>query len=149
MNKYLTIALLAAALLAPAAFGAPAAATNQPALNPIQSEMRTIVEGINSKVKDKQGKVTAADLADDIKAFDALLAKHTGEKTDELARVEFEPDHTALIVKRAKRYSAEDLYVFRICSTGVFLFADRLILVSPDDTALFTGKPFVKVQSLS
>jgi magnesium transporter len=67
---------------------------------------------------------------------------------DEQARVEFQPDHTAMIVKRAKRYSAEDQYLFRVCSTGVFLFQDRLILVALDDTALFTGKPFVKVQSL-
>jgi magnesium transporter len=67
---------------------------------------------------------------------------------DEQARVEFEPDHTAMIVKRAKRYTAEDQYLFRVCSTGVFLFQDRLVLVSPDDTALFTGKPFLKLQSL-
>jgi len=89
MNKNLTIALLAAALLAPAVCRAPAAEADQPALNPIQSEMRTIVEGINAKVKEKQGKVTAADLAENIKAFDALLAKHAGEKTDELARVAY------------------------------------------------------------
>ena len=89
MNKHLTIAFLAAALLAPAVYRAPAAEADQPALNPIQSEMRTIVEGINAKVKDKQGKVTAADLAENIKAFDALLAKHAGEKTDEMARVAY------------------------------------------------------------
>jgi len=67
---------------------------------------------------------------------------------DELARVEFEPDHTAMIIKRAKRYSSEDRYLFRVCSTGIFLFPDRLILVTPDDAALFAGKPFIKVNSV-
>ena len=67
---------------------------------------------------------------------------------DELARVEFEPEHAALIIKRAKRYNAEDRYLFRVCSTGIFLFPDRLIVVTPDDAALFAGKPFIKVNSL-
>jgi magnesium transporter len=67
---------------------------------------------------------------------------------DELARVEFEPEHAALIIKRAKRYNTEDRYLFRVCSTGIFLFPDRLILVTPDDAALFAGKPFIKVNSL-
>ncbi len=67
---------------------------------------------------------------------------------DELARVEFEPEHAALIIKRAKRYNSEDRYLFRVCSTGIFLFPDRLILVTPDDAALFAGKPFIKVNSL-
>lgn len=67
---------------------------------------------------------------------------------DELARVEFEPEHAAMIIKRAKRYNTEDRYLFRVCSTGIFLFPDRLILVTPDDAALFAGKPFIKVNSL-
>jgi len=67
---------------------------------------------------------------------------------DELARVEFEPEHAALIIKRAKRYNSEDRYLFKVCSTGIFLFSDRLIVVTPDDAALFAGKPFIKVNSL-
>ena len=67
---------------------------------------------------------------------------------DELGRLEFEPEHAAMILKRAKRYTTEDHYLFRTCSTGVFVFKDRLILVAPDDTPLFTGKPFLSVRSL-
>jgi magnesium transporter len=67
---------------------------------------------------------------------------------DELGRVEFEPDHVAMILKRARRYCTEDQFLFRTWSTGAFLFKDRLVLVTPDDTPLFTGKPFIRVQSL-
>ena len=56
---------------------------------------------------------------------------------DELARLEFEPDHTALIFKRPKHYSKDDEFVFRTASTGVFLFADSLIIVVSEEAPLF------------
>ncbi len=67
---------------------------------------------------------------------------------DELARLEFEPDHVAIIYKRPRNYSSEDEFVFRVASTGLFLFADKLIIVVSDDVPLFQGKPFAKVSSL-
>jgi len=67
---------------------------------------------------------------------------------DELARVEFEPDHTAIIFKRPKSYSSEDNFLFRVGSTGLFLFKDRLIIVTADEVALFEGRPFLRVPSL-
>jgi magnesium transporter len=67
---------------------------------------------------------------------------------DELSRLEFEPEHVAMILKRPKRHASEDSFLFKVLSTGVFLFKDRLIIVLADDAALFEGKPFVKIQSI-
>jgi len=67
---------------------------------------------------------------------------------DELARLEFEPEHMALIFKRPKNYSSEDNYLFRVASAGLFLFKDRLVLVLDDDARIFEGKQFAKVKSL-
>lgn len=67
---------------------------------------------------------------------------------DELSRLEFEPEHAAVIFKRPKRYTADDNFLFRILSTGVFLFKDRVIIVRADEAALFEGKPFMKIQSV-
>lgn len=67
---------------------------------------------------------------------------------DELSRVEFEPEHAAMIFKRPKHYTAQDNFLFRVVSTGVFLFKDRLIIVRTDDAALFEGRPFLKIQTV-
>ena len=56
---------------------------------------------------------------------------------DELSRVEFEPDHIAVISKRPKHYSAEDNFLFRVSSMGLYLFKDRLIAVLSDDVSIF------------
>jgi len=68
---------------------------------------------------------------------------------DELSRLEFEPSHVALIFKMPRNYSEKDQLLFRVASTGAFLFKDRLIVVIPDDIPLFNGKPFTKVQSFT
>jgi peroxiredoxin len=62
---------------------APAA---RPALSPVMTQFKGIMTSIQTKMKENNGNVTAEDLADDIKAIDALIAKHT-EKTDEMAQV--------------------------------------------------------------
>jgi len=67
---------------------------------------------------------------------------------DELSRLEFEPEHVAMILKRPKRHASEDSFLFKVLSTGVFLFKDRLVVVLADDATLFEGKPFVKIQSI-
>jgi len=67
---------------------------------------------------------------------------------DELSRLEFEPEHVAMILKRPKRHASEDSFLFKVLSTGVFLFKDRLVIVLADDTAIVEGKPFVKIQSI-
>ncbi len=67
---------------------------------------------------------------------------------DELSRLEFEPEHSAMIFKRPKHYTAQDNFLFRVVSTGVFLFKDRLIIVRTDDASLFEGRPFIKMQTV-
>jgi len=56
---------------------------------------------------------------------------------DELSRVEFEPDHIAVIFKRPKHYSDEGDFLFRVTSMGLYLFKDRLIAVMSDDVTIF------------
>lgn len=67
---------------------------------------------------------------------------------DELSRVEFEPDHVAMILKRPRSYCADDNFLFRVCSTGVFLFKERLVIVIAEEAPLFEGKPFLKLRSI-
>ena len=67
---------------------------------------------------------------------------------DELARLEFEPEHVAVIYKRPKNFPTEHGVAFRVASSGIFLFKDKLILVQPEDINLFEGKPFARLHSL-
>ncbi len=68
---------------------------------------------------------------------------------DEVARIEYEPEHVALIVKRPKNYSTEDNYLFKISSMGIFSFTDRLIIIMAEDVGIFKGKLFNKINSLN
>jgi magnesium transporter len=68
---------------------------------------------------------------------------------DELSRLEFEPDHTAIIFKRPRNYSAKDKLLFKVGSCGVFLFKKQLIIVQTEDLPLFDGKQFTNVQTLT
>jgi magnesium transporter len=68
---------------------------------------------------------------------------------DELSRLEFEPDHIALIVKRPKNYSSADEFLFRIASYGLFWFKNCIILVISDDIPMFDGKSFNRVTALN
>jgi len=67
---------------------------------------------------------------------------------DEPGRLEFEPEHAAMILKRPKRYAPQDEFNFKVLSAGVFLFADRLIIVISEDAPMFEGKVFNKVTSI-
>lgn len=67
---------------------------------------------------------------------------------DEISRLEFEPDHVAMIFKRPKNYSSKDHFLFKVASVGMFLFKDHLIVVMTDDIQIFSGKLFAHVTSL-
>ncbi len=67
---------------------------------------------------------------------------------DELSRIEFEPDHTAVIFKRPKNYSGKELLIFRVASAGLFLFEDKLVVVIPEEIQLFDSKQYSKCSSL-
>ncbi|OGC90748.1 MAG: divalent metal ion transporter [candidate division Zixibacteria bacterium RBG_16_53_22] len=61
---------------------------------------------------------------------------------DELSRLEFEPEHVAIIFKRPRNYSAKDQFLFKVSSIGVFLFKDKLVLVTAEDVPLFNSMTF-------
>lgn len=88
--SHLISALSAASLLlfAPCRAAPEAATASAPAASPasgIQEQLQQIVQQVDAKIK--AGKRTEADMADQLKQFDALLAKHKGEKTDAVAQV--------------------------------------------------------------
>ena len=68
---------------------------------------------------------------------------------DEISRLEFEPEHVAIIFKRPKNYSEEDQFAFKVSSMGIFWFQNHVVFVLPEESPLFEGKPFQKVGSLS
>ena len=79
------------------------------------------------------------------------LDEHTLNSTldpDEISRLEFEPNHVAMIFKRPKNYSSKDHFLFKVASVGLFLFKDHLIVVMTDDIQIFSGKQFARVTSL-
>jgi magnesium transporter len=67
---------------------------------------------------------------------------------DELSRLEFEHDHAALIFKRPKSFCADDNFLLKLTSTGVFLYEDYLVVVMPDDAPLFEGRVPFKIYSI-
>jgi len=62
-------------------------ATAKPTLSPVATEMKDVVAKVQAKLRD--GKKTEADLTPEIQEFDAILAKHKDEKTDDVAQVLF------------------------------------------------------------
>jgi len=67
---------------------------------------------------------------------------------EELSRLEFETDHAAVIFKRPKSFSADDNFLLKLTSTGIFIYEDRLVIVMPDDAPLFEGRPPIRVFSM-
>lgn len=74
---------------------------------------------------------------------------HSALDPDEPARIEFEPDHAAMIFNRPKNYSEKDKFLFKVGSLGLFLFDKRLVIVLADDIPLLTGKGFNAVDSVA
>ena len=67
---------------------------------------------------------------------------------EEPARLEIEPDHIELILKRPKNYSSKDHFLFKVSSMGLFLFKDKLVVAVSEELNLFTGKYFKHVTGL-
>ncbi len=62
---------------------------------------------------------------------------------DELSRLELEPDHAAIIFKRPKSFCADDNFLMKLTSTGVFVYDNYLVIVMADDSPIFEGRvPF-------
>lgn len=67
---------------------------------------------------------------------------------DELARLEFEPEHAVAIFKRPRYYTAADEFHFKVLSVGAFLFKDRLIVTLSEDMAIFDAtKTYTRMHS--
>jgi magnesium transporter len=81
--------------------------------------------------------VTSPDDADRRYLVEALkIDEHTLASAldpDELSRVEQEPEHVAVILKRPKSYSKEDDFLFKVLSNGLFLFKDKLVVVMGEE----------------
>jgi len=81
-----------------------------------------------------------------------LIDEHTLASAldpDELSRIEYEPNHVALIYKKPKSFSAKDTIFFKVTSVGVFLFKEHMVIVTNDEYPLFEGKQFSKVNSFN
>lgn len=73
---------------------------------------------------------------------------HSALDPEELGRMEFEPEHAAIILKRPKRYTAADNFLFKVTTAGFFLFADKLIVVGDEECSLFEGRHFTRMTSV-
>ncbi len=72
---------------------------------------------------------------------------------DELSRLEFEPEHAAMIFKRPCNQTitgGENAHLeFNVASVGVFLFKEKLIVVQSQDMPIFpVGRPITRDLSL-
>ncbi len=69
---------------------------------------------------------------------------------DEISRLEYEPNHVAVILKRPRNYSNQDDLRFKVASIGVFIFSDKLVIVMADEIPIleFDQKRLVKVGNL-
>jgi magnesium transporter len=85
-------------------------------------------------------------LIDTLKVDEHTLA--SAMDPDELSRLEFEPDHVALIYKRPRNYSGPNQLLFRVDSNGIFLFKDKLIVMLSEDIPLFDKRLFRRVNGL-
>jgi len=66
---------------------------------------------------------------------------------DELPRLEFEPEHVAVIFKRPRNYSGREQFLFKVASVGAFVFEDKLIMVTSEDLPPFEGMRPGRVRS--
>jgi peroxiredoxin len=73
------------ALIAAAVFALSGLTTAAQDSSTAATEMKSLMTKIQAKLK--ENKKTEADLAPEMKEFDALLAKHQGEKTDDVAQI--------------------------------------------------------------
>lgn len=67
---------------------------------------------------------------------------------EEVGRIEFEANHLAAIIKRPKKYTSQDNFIFKISSIGLFLFADKLIVIVSEEELLWEKKIFSRMHSI-
>jgi magnesium transporter len=67
---------------------------------------------------------------------------------DELSRLEFEPDHAALIINRPRNYSSADQFLFTVSSMGLFLFKEKMVIVAQEELMPLEAHQVQRVTSL-
>ena len=67
----------------------------------------------------------------------------------ELARIEIEADHVAIILKVPLNYNGEQTFEFQVTSIGLFLFEDVLLIIMEEDVPVFENKKFLRIASLA
>jgi peroxiredoxin len=97
----LTVAALLALVAVPVSFAGDA-----------KADLDALVEKVKAKLKD--GKRTEADLADELKSFDTLLAEHKAEKTEDVAKILF---MKGLLFKEVMDDDAKALPIFKQIQT--------------------------------
>lgn len=115
---------------------------------PITELCYDIADGLVSPALDAGAPILVygADLTAEQREFlttEMQIDEHTLQSAldpDEMARVEFEPSHVALIIKRANRIREESGQDFRVASLGAFLFDSKLIFIHTDGAPLFEGR---------
>jgi magnesium transporter len=86
-------------------------------------------------------------LLDDLQIDEHTLS--SAQDPDELPRLEFEPGHTAIILKRPRNYSDDEEFPLKVSSLGIFLFKDSVVLVTAESDDLFDGRPFTRIRSVT
>ncbi len=110
------------------------------AIVPVNEESAPVLVYINPTIEEK-----------DFLVGNYNIDSHTLQSAldpDELSRLEFEPDHAAIILKRPQNYSAADEFLFKVSSIGIFWYRERVIILLLEDVQLFDGKIFLKVNSI-
>lgn len=69
--------------------------------------------------------------------------------SDEVSRVEFEPDYTFVIWKHPNNYSFENQLEFNVSSIGIILTKKKIVLILTNDYTLYDRREFNKVNSLN
>ncbi|MDP4115550.1 MAG: magnesium transporter CorA family protein [Bacteroidota bacterium] len=67
---------------------------------------------------------------------------------DEISRLEFEPDHCALVFKRPCNFLNEGKLEFKVDSAGLFLFQNKLIVIVNREFSFSENKIFNRVHSI-
>jgi magnesium transporter len=69
---------------------------------------------------------------------------------DEIGRLEFENDHTMLLIKSPKNYSSSDNFLFKVTSVGVFVYKQELVIImNNQETSILEGRQAFKITSLN
>lgn len=76
-------------LFAPSVPAQTAPAASSPAANGVQGELDDLVRKIQARISGLEGSPAEAQFAEELRQFDAILAAHKDEKTDDVAQVLF------------------------------------------------------------